>query len=140
MLVRINGLLVSTSNGNHDQANLIIDEDPKTVWSTEPDVSLPQEVIIDLGEHLEINGFTYLPKQSGHLDGTLDRYAFYTSTDGASWGTAKAQGEFSNIHNNNSEQRITFKQVKGRYIKFIGRSTVRDDATMGIAELGVITN
>nr|WP_317197390.1 alpha-L-fucosidase [Flavobacterium psychroterrae] len=133
-----NWKIVTASSGDLNSANHIIDGNPNTEWSFGGDSNkLPQEIIIDMGSILNINGFTYLPQQVGNNLNLISNYEFYTSLDNVKW-TLQSQGEFSNIKNNPIEQVKTFKKDKARYIRFIAKSAVGKGSTVSIAEINVI--
>ncbi|MBS7256623.1 alpha-L-fucosidase [Flavobacterium branchiicola] len=127
-------------NEEKDQAVNAIDENALTFWSTADNTSLmplPQYIVIDMGEEIEISTLSYLPRQNG-TGGIVKNYQWEISTDGTTWKTA-AEGEFANIKSNPVEQNITLKtSKKARYIKFIGKSTI-DGNYISVAELGVKT-
>ncbi len=99
----------------------------------------PIDMVIDLGETLNIKGFTYLPDQSRHAKGIVKEYAFYVSNNGRKWTKPVSEGEFSNIKNSPVWQKKEFGPVKGRYIKLEALSVVDNDKRIGVAEIGVIT-
>ncbi|MEP6804960.1 MAG: discoidin domain-containing protein, partial [Flavobacterium sp.] len=132
-----NWKVVLVSSGDLNSANRIIDGNPNTDWSFGGDSNkLPQEIIIDMGSILNINGFTYMPQQVGNSLNLISNYEFYTSLDNVKW-TLQSQGEFSNIKNNPIEQVKTFKKDNARYIRFIAKSAVGKGSTVSIAEINV---
>ncbi|RKR12056.1 alpha-L-fucosidase [Flavobacterium sp. 90] len=134
--------IVSTSfeNPEKEESPNVIDENPETFWSTADNTSLtplPQFIVIDMGEEIEITTLSYLPRQMG-TGGIVKNYQWEVSTDNINW-TTIAAGEFANIKSNPVEQNITLKaSAKARYIKFIGKTSV-DGKYISIAELGVKT-
>ncbi|MFH7019272.1 alpha-L-fucosidase [Flavobacterium sp. FlaQc-47] len=133
-----NWKVVSVSSGDLNSANRIIDGNPNSDWSFGGDSNkLPQEIIIDMGSVLNINGFTYMPHQVGNNLNLISNYEFYTSLDNQKW-TLQSQSEFSNIKNNPIEQVKTFKKDDARYIRFIAKSAVGKGSTVSIAEINVI--
>jgi alpha-L-fucosidase len=131
--------VVSPDTESDPQAASIIDEDAQTAWRSEKEAKLPAYVIIDLGETLDISGFTYLPTQQRYIDGTISHYKFYVSTDGQNWRNPVSEGEFSNIRNNPVLKTKLFAPVAGRFIKFVGEKEINDHTFMTIAEISVIT-
>ncbi len=117
----------------------VIDENPRTLWRSKADQGLPQTLIVDLGEILELSGFTYLPTQQRYIDGTISNYSFFVSGDGKEWGEPVTSGEFSNIRNSPVLQTKTFETQRARYIKFVAEREINDQDFVSIAELGVIT-
>lgn len=133
-----NWKIVSATSGDLKLADRIIDGNPATDWSFGGDNNkLPQEIIIDMGKLLTINGFTYMPQQVGNNLNLISNYEFYTSPDNAKW-TLQSEGEFSNIKHNPIEQIKTFKKDKARYIRFIAKSVVGKGSTVSIAEINII--
>ena len=94
---------------------------------------------VDLGEQLNLKGFTYLPDQRRGDPGIIFNYAFYVSLDGKNWGTPVSKGEFANIKNSPVLQKINFKTVRGRYIKLQALSSAEENDRVGVAELDIIT-
>ena len=116
-----------------------IDNDPKSFFITDNSAEKhPHELIIDMGEKLSINGFSYLPRQDGQKDGIVYEYAFFVSEDGKSWEEPVALGTFSNIENNPIAQVIKFnKCLNSRFIKLISKSTVRNSNISSFAEIDI---
>ncbi|GGW41020.1 alpha-L-fucosidase [Arenibacter certesii] len=123
--------------GNFKDAYRIIDDNPKSSWTSEAS-NTPNEVIIDLGKSYPLQGFTYMPVQGRWPVGIISEYEFLTSKDKTTWSTA-ATGEFANIKNNPIEQTVMFKRAKARYIKLKGVKIIDDDKRLSIGEIGVIT-
>ena len=115
----------------------VIDEKPNT-WFAQEKGNTPTAITIDLGELLNLKGFTYLPSQDRWAEGTISHYIFEVSTDNLHW-KKLSEGEFGNIKNNPIEQRITFPAEKARYIKLTATQTVDDTNKVSYAEIGIIT-
>ena len=96
-------------------------------------------IIINLGEELLLNGFSYDPVSGS--TGNIYRYNFYTSVDGKKWEKIKSNASFDNIRNNPIPQHIRFERpVKAGYIKLEALETAAsDDKRITIGEIGVIT-
>jgi alpha-L-fucosidase len=90
--------------GEANAAANAIDGNTSTFWHTawNNDLALPHYLTVDMGRTHRIAGFTYLPRQDGNPNGTVESYRFETSTDGANWTTNVASGTFANIRNNPS--------------------------------------
>jgi alpha-L-fucosidase len=116
-----------------------IDDNPRSIWRSQPGSGLPQTMVVDLGEVLNIKGFTYLPTQQRYIDGTISHYSFYLSLDGKRWGAPLTAGEFSNIKNSPILQTKTFDPVQARYLRFVGEQEIHKGRFVSIAELGIIT-
>ncbi len=120
-----------------------IDGDPNTMWHTpwgENVPSHPHYIAIDLGEQLNIKGFSYTPRADHNKSGTIFKYVFYVSQDGKIWQEVKTSGEFSNIKNNPVKQDIHFnKNYQARFIKLESKEGAFNEPWVSLAELGVIT-
>ena len=123
--------------------NLAIDGDYKTIWHTpwEGKISnYPHQLTIDLGETIQLRGFSYLPRNDKNLSGICQTYRFEVSTDGENWVQTK-KGRFDNISNNPVFQEILFeKTLSARFVRFTSLSSVNDDPYLSVAEIGVITH
>jgi alpha-L-fucosidase len=131
--------VIELSSGKNEDAFKIIDENETTSWSSAKDEKkLPKELVIDLGQEYDLEGFTYYPPQSRLSIGIISAYEFEVSRDNKNWKTV-VSGEFGNIQNNPIEQIVHFETMKGRYIKFRATRNTDDSETISIAELGVLT-
>ncbi len=115
-----------------------LDGNPSTLWhSAWSEVStpatFPHHVTLDLGSTYQVNGFSYLPRQSG-TNGMFKGYEIYVSADGQTWGTPVATGQFPN---STAVQRIDFPAVAGQYVKFVGTSSLNGAVFGSAAELNV---
>ncbi|GAB3884641.1 alpha-L-fucosidase [Spirosoma agri] len=119
----------------------LIDGNPMTFWQQRKVGDGPVPVVLDLGETLMLNGFTYLPRQDGRKEGIVYKYAVSVSQDGQNWSAPVSQGAFSNINNNPVGQAVRFDKVQpARYLKFEALETTgATDTTVAIAELGILT-
>ena len=126
-----------------EKAVCAIDGNPDTIWHSKwrPDAPKPPHcLIIDLGETVRLEGFTYLPRRGGTLNGTIRDYAIYVSRDNEVWSEPAAQGSFANIKNNPVEQQVRFDEPReGRFIKLLALSEVNDNPWASAAEIGVLT-
>jgi alpha-L-fucosidase len=127
------------AGGNNGAANAI-DGDSSTFWHTKwsADLSLPHYITIDMGAVRRIGGFTYLPRQDGNPNGTVETYRFETSTDGVNWTTNIASGTFANIKNNPSLQQVTFDPVDARYFRFTALQEINKNGWTNAAEISVL--
>ena len=104
------------------------------MWRSE--TAGPLEVTVDLGEALAIGACHYLPPADGAATGVVDRYEFFTSSDGKAW-TRAAAGEFANIRANPIEQTVTLAApATARFIRFVALHAL-DDSPPAAAEIGV---
>ncbi len=123
-----------------DHTGAAIDENESTFWSTLKKDSTQKfsadSISIDLNKLLTVSSFSYLPRQDKLLDGIVDQYAFYVSVDGLQWQEVAA-GEFSNIRANPINQVVKLKTPsKTRYIRFVGRRSVKGNGITA-AEIGI---
>ncbi len=120
-----------------------IDGDERSMWHTPWSGNVkphPHYIVVDLGEVLNLNGFTYTPRAGGNKGGTVFKYSFYVSMNGKNWTVVPGPGEFSNIKNNPVKQKVIFdKTYPARFIKFISLSDINNDKWASVGELGVIT-
>ena len=124
---------------NDSRGAVLIDSNERTIWRSDRNGSLPLEVVIDLGETLDLSGFTYLTTQQRYIDGTISHYKFYVSEDGLQWGEPVSEGEFSNIRNSPVLQSKMFEPITGRFIKFEADREINDLGFVTIAELGILS-
>jgi hypothetical protein len=85
-----------------------------------------------------IAGFTYLPRQDGNPNGTVEKYRFETSMDGVNWTTVIASGMFANIRNNPSLQEVHFDPVNARFFRFTALREVNGNGWTSAAEISVL--
>nr|WP_287938690.1 alpha-L-fucosidase [Algoriphagus sp.] len=109
-----------------------VDERATSYWT-----SKTNDLIIDLGQEVDLKGFTYLPMQARYPSGYIADYALEVSGDGKSWKRV-AQGEFSNIKNSPIEQIIKIDPTKSRFVRLKALRTVDGNAAT-FGEFGIIT-
>jgi alpha-L-fucosidase len=128
-----------TAGADNSAANAI-DGNSSTFWHTRwnDDLSLPHNLTVDMGSPHRIAGFTYLPRQDGNPNGTVENYRFETSLDGANWMTNVASGTFANIRNNPSLQIVDFAPAKARYFRFTALREVNGNGWTSAAEISVL--
>ncbi|MFF0344494.1 endo-alpha-N-acetylgalactosaminidase family protein [Kribbella sp. NPDC004875] len=119
-------------------ATSALDGNPSTIWhSAWSEVStpagFPHFMTLDLGSTYQVNGFSYLPRQSG-TNGMFKGYEIYVSADGQDWGTPVASGQFPN---STAVQRVDFTAKPGRYVKFVGTSSLNGAVFGSAAEFNV---
>jgi len=126
----------SYQGGN--EAKLAIDGNNSTFWHTawganEP--RHPHQIVIDMVKIYRITAVTYLARQDGNSNGMVKGYEIYLSTDGKTWGTAAATGNFQNTK---AQQVAKLKSpVDARYIKFVATSEINNNAWTSAAEIGI---
>lgn len=121
---------------------LAIDGNPATMWHTpwgKDAPAHPHAIEVDLGEMLTLQGFSYLPRTDGRLGGVCQSFRVETSRNGTDWRPGAA-GTFDNIRNNPVLQEVRFEQpAEARYLRFTSLSNVNGEASLSVAELGVLT-
>ncbi|MBI5383758.1 MAG: alpha-L-fucosidase [Verrucomicrobia bacterium] len=121
------------------EASRAIDDKPETLWHThgpQGERKPPQEIVVDLGETLELTALLYQPRRDGTARGLVDRYEFAVSEDGQHW-TPAAAGEFANIKSNPLLQTVPLRQpMPARFFRFTALRAVEANH-VAVAELGV---
>lgn len=117
-----------------------IDGDSTTFWHTRwnENLTLPHFIAVDMGKPRRIGGFTYLPRQDGNPNGTVENFRFETSADGIDWMTNVISGTFANIRNNPSLQQTRFPPVVARYFRFTALQEVNRNGWTSAAEISVL--
>jgi len=124
--------------GEDGNATNAFDDNESTIWHTEwyeSDPVCPHEIQINLGASYDLTGFRYMPRQDDGDNGRINGYEFYTSTDGTNWGSAVADGNFTDTA---YEQEDLFTTVTGQYVKLIATSSHDNDAWTTVAEIDVL--
>lgn len=135
---------VSSENPSTGEgAAMAIDGDPATIWHSKwsgGEDPMPHSIAIDLGEKLDLKGFTYLPRKRPERGGILDEYKLEVSLDGKSWVVA-SEGRFDNIANDPTQREIRFQRTYPgvRYLRLTGKHSIENKAHSSAAEIGVIT-
>ena len=131
--VPVNGWQMVGGNADSRKA---IDGDRKTVWRA----SALTPLVVDMGDKVEVSGFSYAPSIGEDLTGTIYKYAFYVSLDGQSWTQCEASGEFSNIMHNPVPYFVRFgKTYPARYFKLEPLSEINNKNVVTVGEVGVLT-
>lgn len=121
---------VAGSNGRR-----MFDNDVETLWTS----SDMQPLTIDLGQQLNILGFSYIPANNVNAAGTITKYRIAISTDGENWQQMEGDREFENIRNNPIAQNVRFGQSHSvRYLRLEPLETTDNGSTFSVAEFGVI--
>lgn len=122
--------------GGNADSRKAIDGDRKTVWRA----SALMPLVVDMGDKVEVSGFSYAPSIGEDLTGTIYKYAFYVSLDGQSWTKCEASGEFSNIMHNPVPYFVRFgKTYPARYFKLEPLSEINNKNVVTVGEVGVLT-
>jgi HEAT repeat protein len=131
------------TEGEDERAVLAIDDDPATFWHTQwngAQPGHPHHLAVDMGEQVEVSGFTYLPRQDGRQGaGVIGEYEFYVSRDGKQWNEPVARGRFENIESDPRGRVVLLKKpAAGRYFKIVSLSAPGSEPYAGAAEIGVL--
>lgn len=122
--------------GGNVDSRKAIDGDRKTVWRA----SALMPLVVDMGNKVEVSGFSYAPSIGEDLTGTIYKYAFYVSLDGQSWTKCEASGEFSNIMHNPVPYFVRFgKTYPARYFKLEPLSEINNKNVVTVGEVGILT-
>lgn len=122
--------------GGNADSRKAIDGDRKTVWRA----SAFTPLVVDMGDKVEVSGFSYAPSIGEDLTGTIYKYAFYVSLDGQSWTQCEASGEFSNIMHNPVPYFVRFgKTYPARYFKLEPLSEINNKNIVTVGEVGILT-
>jgi hypothetical protein len=123
--------------GENGAGTNVIDGNPATIWHTEwsqQTTPLPHTLVLDLGDSYQVDGFRYLPRQDGGVNGTMAGYEFYVSPDGTTWGSAVATGTLAA---DLSEKTVGFTAKTGRYVRLVAVSEMNGNPWTSAAELNV---
>ena len=126
------------TSGEDGVATNAFDGDVNTFWHTQyqgSNPSHPHWIDIDLGTVQDLDGFRYLPRQDGGVNGRVGEYAFYVSMDGVTWGSPVATGTFQNTA---QEQEVLFAMTQGQYVRFEALSEVNSQPWTSVAELNLL--
>ena len=118
-------------------ATYAFDGKTTTFWHTQyspTSPGYPHEIQIYVGGLYDINGFSYLPRQDGGVNGRIAGYEFYVSADGEDWGTAVASGTFANT---SAEKTVSFTPKAGQFIRLKALSEVAGNPWATMAEISV---
>jgi hypothetical protein len=124
--------------GENGAATNAFDGNPNTIWHTQyipTSTQPPHEIQIDLGQIYSIEGFRYLPRQDGGINGRIGQYEFYVSMDGINWGSPVATGTFAN---NAAEKEVDWTSQTGRFIRLRTLREVNGNPWTSAAEINVI--
>ena len=94
----------------------------------------PHEIQLSLGGTYDLNGFGYVPRQDGGVNGRIADYEFFVSNDGVNWGIPVATGTFAN---DDSVKEVQFAPVTGGFVRLRALSEVNGNPWTSSAELNV---
>ena len=104
--------------GSEGPVTLAFDKDTSTFWHTqyEPNTKpLPAEVVVELQEEADVNGFYYLPRQEGP-NGHIGKYSLYYESKSGEWVPLVEEGIWEK---NSEEKAVTFDAVTTSKIKLV---------------------
>lgn len=87
-------------SGEDGAARNVLDGNASTLWHTvwsAGNVPLPHSIVIDTGAVRDFGGFRYQPRSVPNLNGTINGYRLYLSSDGTTWGAPVVQGNLLDI-------------------------------------------
>ena len=76
-----------------------------------------------------------MPAQDGAINGRIDQYEFYVSSDGSNWGGPVAHGSFDNSP---FEKEILFPVTTAQFIRLVALSEVNDRPYTTVAEINIL--
>ncbi|TRX71165.1 discoidin domain-containing protein [Carboxylicivirga sp. M1479] len=124
--------------GSH-LASYAFDGNPVTFWFTQwsgAQPPYPHELVIDMNASHSFLGFSYMPRQDGKNDGTIQDYEFYISSDNSTW-TKVSSGTWNG---STALKEVYFSESKeARYIKLVGLSGYNGTNYASCAELSLLT-
>ncbi|RZM00731.1 MAG: PKD domain-containing protein, partial [Variovorax sp.] len=94
---KVTGYDSQEAAGEDGRAVNLLDGNAGTIWHTtwsSGNAPYPHWIVIDTGATRDFAGFRYQPRAGG-LNGTIDGYRLYVSTDGVNWGQPVRQGNLS---------------------------------------------
>ena len=131
-------LVSADSQHSGNEAQKAFDNNTSTFWHTEywgSEPTCPHTLVVDMVNNYQVTAFTYLARQDGSQNGMVKAYEVYLSTDGKTWGTAVATGEFKNT---TALQVAKLKApTPGRYLKLVAKSEINGNAWTSAAEIGI---
>ena len=136
MQVQLGNVAVSSWKimGGDDAARMAADHSMQTVWRAEG----LKPLTVDMGQEIDMTGFTYAPAPDDNLRGIIYKYTFEVSIDGKQWQTCETSGEFSNIMHNPLPYRVDFsKSYRARYFRLTPKEEINSQQATSIAEIGV---
>jgi len=133
-----NWTLVSVSSeeliGVYKPAVNAFDGDSDTFWHTEwYEITAlpPHEITLNLGSAYLIDAFWYLPRQDW-VNGRINDYEFYVSSDGKDWGSPVTTGTFADDY---SDKGRLFIPKMGQFVKLVALSATDGGHYIATAEI-----
>ena len=126
------------TNAENGTAINSFDGNAFTFWHTEWAINHPpppHEIDVNLGGTYLINGFRYLPRQDGCIEGLIKDYELYVSMEGIKWGYPVPTGQFSS---DTSIKKIKFNPKLGHFIRLKALSEANGKPWTSMAAVGVL--
>ncbi|NNL69646.1 MAG: DUF4038 domain-containing protein, partial [Acidimicrobiia bacterium] len=117
-----------------------IDGDTQSFWHTRwqsPAAPFPHDLVINLGATHDIEGFRYLPRQWGQ-NGEIKDYELYLSSNGSSWGSPVASGQFPDDPSR-AEQEVPFASTSASWVRLRSLSSWHGAFT-SVAEFNLLSD
>ena len=122
--------------GKDRDAQKAIDGDRATSWKA----SGMKPLVVDMGETVDVAGFSYAPVITEDKSGTIYKYRFSVSNDGKKWTACECSGEFSNIMHNPVPVFVRFgKKYSARYFKLEPLAEIDSKSFITVGEVGILT-
>lgn len=133
------GWRIVSSNGDAPNVLLTWDESPDGDMCSAP-ARQPLDVVIDLGQIYDLQGFTLQRGQWMLYGGAAPAaYSVWVSEDGQTWGDPAAEGDCSQLVNCRSLRRFPFAQShRGRYLRVHLPKAVNAKPIVSIARIGIV--
>jgi endo-alpha-N-acetylgalactosaminidase len=123
-----------SSGASEGPVSNVLDGDAGTIWHTDYTTSnapYPHWVALDLGGRARVDGFGYLGRQSGGLNGRVKDYEVAVSDNGTDWRTV-AKGSLVDAPH---IQRISFEPVDASHVKFTALNALNGQPFAAAAEM-----
>lgn len=121
------------ASSNSDAVKRIIDENPKSYWSSTPG-NPNQWIEIDLAKNYTLNGFAYTP-QTENSKGMMAKGIISISSDGKNW-TKLENFDFGNLINDPTQRFHYFKSpAQAKFIRIESTEITGQGDQLSIAEL-----
>lgn len=132
-------VLSASKSMKGDKAQRVLDGDPKTLWHSQKadeGDKMPHQISIDFKKPLTLEGFVQTARD-GLGNGTIKAYEALASSDGKIWKSA-ASGEFD--YAGGTKVTVKFaKPVTARYFRLVGKSEIKGQPFISVAELDMLT-